>query len=249
MREQRRLLIDPVRLGSDPLHQPFALSQGESHYLGRVLRLAAGDSFLVTDGCGQLWQACLERSAMARLEALLAREPVPRPRITLLSGLVRKDQEQLLRLGTELGCDGFQPLICDHSRRDRGNSRLERRQLICCEAAEQCERLWLPRLWPPRPSRQALDTAPSPGLRRFLCVARQQRPGLAAQLAALDPPAVETLQLALGPEGGWSRAELAFAAAAGWQFASLGPHVLRAVTGGLTALALAQQWRGGLLLG
>jgi 16S rRNA (uracil1498-N3)-methyltransferase len=44
--------------------------------------------------------------------------------------------------------------------------------------------------------------------------------------------------LLVGPEGGWTEAERAQAAAAGWQAASLGPLVLRAETAAIAALAV-----------
>jgi 16S rRNA (uracil1498-N3)-methyltransferase len=44
--------------------------------------------------------------------------------------------------------------------------------------------------------------------------------------------------VAIGPEGGFSEAELAAATAAGWQAISLGPRVLRVETAALAVAAL-----------
>jgi 16S rRNA (uracil1498-N3)-methyltransferase len=46
------------------------------------------------------------------------------------------------------------------------------------------------------------------------------------------------LMLAVGPEGGWSAAEIALFARAGWHSASLGPRILRVETAVIAALAI-----------
>ena len=59
-----------------------------------------------------------------------------------------------------------------------------------------------------------------------------------------EPPqaAPSEIVLALGPEGGWTAAELALFAGAGWQSASLGPRILRAETAAIAALAIVGAW-------
>ncbi|NJN21035.1 MAG: RNA methyltransferase, partial [Leptolyngbya sp. RL_3_1] len=48
------------------------------------------------------------------------------------------------------------------------------------------------------------------------------------------------LEIAIGPEGGWTEAEVALAIAAGYQPVSLGNLVLRALTAPIAALAIIQ---------
>src|SRR5262249_18632979 len=47
------------------------------------------------------------------------------------------------------------------------------------------------------------------------------------------------LTLAIGPEGGWTPEELKLFQQHGWQFASLGPTILRVETATIAALAIA----------
>ena len=64
------------------------------------------------------------------------------------------------------------------------------------------------------------------------------------KLAAL-PHAARVL-LAVGPEGGWTDAELSACDAAGCHRVTLGPRVLRTETAGLVALAVLQARWGDL---
>jgi 16S rRNA (uracil1498-N3)-methyltransferase len=47
-----------------------------------------------------------------------------------------------------------------------------------------------------------------------------------------------TLEIAIGPEGGWAPEEEALFDANGWRAASLGPRILRAETAAIAALAV-----------
>jgi 16S rRNA (uracil1498-N3)-methyltransferase len=47
-----------------------------------------------------------------------------------------------------------------------------------------------------------------------------------------------TLEIAVGPEGGWAPEEEALFDANGWRAASLGPRILRAETAAIAALAV-----------
>jgi 16S rRNA (uracil1498-N3)-methyltransferase len=46
------------------------------------------------------------------------------------------------------------------------------------------------------------------------------------------------LEIAIGPEGGWSPAEEALFDANGWRAVSLGPRIVRAETAAIAALAV-----------
>jgi len=75
------------------------------------------------------------------------------------------------------------------------------------------------------------------------------RPGAALAAAggeAAPDPAVHRLVL-VGPEGGWSDAEVDEAARRGCARVRLGPHVLRAETAAMAAAALLAAVRDGLL--
>lgn len=260
VRELRRLLIDPARLGED-----LALNAAESRYLTRVLRYGSGDRFAVTDGAGRLWSAVLLDRGRARLEQPpgqpLAASPPPVPALTLALAMPRLDADVVVRMACELGVDHLQPLLAERgtgSRRGgeegldkggcggRGERRADRWAVILREATEQCERLWLPRLGE-RVRAQDWLRRPGPGLALIATPRREGLPGLPEGLGlwARSPTPPPAVQLAIGPEGGWSPQEEDAALAAGWQAVGLGPRILRTSTAAVAALAQLSLWRAG----
>lgn len=266
-REQRRLLIDPGRLQQAPAGL-VDLTAAESRYLVKVLRYGPGAVFAIGDGAGGLWEAELVEPLRAQLrqplEAPLAWQPPPTPPLVLLAALVKRDYEVLLRMAVELGADWLLPCRAEFDA-VAGQPNLERWRTIAREAAEQCERPWLPQLHESRPASAWLggtmslppvggtppERAPgppgvdSPAALKLLATTRQS--GALPLLEALDrwtasePPA--SLWLACGPEGGWSGAEETLARQQGWIAVDLGPRILRSSTAAVAGLGLLSDWR------
>ena len=266
-REQRRLLIDPGRLQQAPAGL-VDLTAAESRYLVKVLRYGPGSLFAISDGAGGLWQAELVEPLRAQLrqplEAPLAWQPPPTPPLVLLAALVKRDYEVLLRMAVELGADWLLPCRAEFDA-VAGQPNLERWRTIAREAAEQCERPWLPQLQEPRLARDWLgatiplpalglipaETAPAPlaadhpaDLKLFATTRQSDGLPLADALegwTASEPPA--SLWLACGPEGGWSGAEETLAQDQGWIAVDLGPRILRSSTAAVAGLGLLSDWR------
>lgn len=252
-RELRRLLMAPERLGTPAL----TLTPAEHHYLARVLRYRPGDRFAVVDGCGHLWSARLGAGSSAELEQPpdqpLQRQSAPRGSLLLAAALPRREAEAVIRMATELGIDQLQPLVADHSSL-RPPLPLSRWRTIIQEAAEQCERLWLPQLTEPVAAGPWLGQGRPEGPALLATTRRSGLPLLGEWLAgfgvrsdppagAARPPSGISLRLAIGPEGGWSSEEEERALASGWQAVSLGPTILRASTAAMAAVALLSDWR------
>lgn len=251
-RERRRLLISQERLQAaarDADGRPLLpLTVEESHYLTRVLRLRQGQELAIVNGSGQLWGACLapgdgRQRQLQLLQPLQAPEAAAAPAaiaIQLTIALPKRDADLLLRMACELGVDRVQPLIADHSVLAEPSNR-QRWTTILREASEQCERLWLPELAEPVPSSLWFG-APPQGLG---LLATTRNGPLAGVLERLPPqaPGPLTLQLAIGPEGGWSEREEELAEAAGWQAVALTGTILRTATAAVAGLALLSHWR------
>lgn len=252
-RERRRVLIPPARLREINAQGCLALSPEHSRYLRKVLRYSPGDRFAVVDGAGHLWDAELLDHNQARLlqpfEQPLLHESPARPAMVLVAAVVKRDFELVVRMAVELGVDRLVPITCERTA-VLGQLRPDRWQTIAEEAAEQCERLWLPQLDPPTPLGQLLrwESPASPAaVARFWATTRQE--GLPRLTEALHnaSEAGQSLQevwLACGPEGGWSPAEEEQATAAGWTPVQLGSTILRSSTACVAGAAVLIQWRG-----
>lgn len=229
-----RLHVPPAALAAGRVElagEPF-------HHLVHVLRARRGDRVTLFDGAGREAEATVETLGEAGA-TLCAGEPreVPRPAVdlTLLLGLLKGEKMDLVvQKGTELGMTRLVPLAVAHAvvRLDeaRHGGRLARWEKIAREAARQCGRADVPEITPVVAPDEAFRAAT--GLR--LCF-HEREPAPLAPLLVGAPPAAT---LAVGPEGGFSSAEIAAARHTGFHVVSLGPRVLRAETAAIAALAI-----------
>ncbi len=213
-----------------------ALGGDERHYLGRALRARPGERFRLAAPDGAAALAVLEgfegSTALLRIES---RDPDPeeRPRLTLDLCPPRGDALDLAAdMAAQLGVAGVRLVLSERTLAGPGQLHPERLARRLREACRQCLRARVPLLEEPLPLAQAL-ALPFAGARLIL----SERGGEPL------PRVGESARVLVGPEGGFSAAELGMAREAGWVFVSLGPRPLRTPTavaaalGGLRALA------------
>lgn len=227
----QRLMVQPQQVQGATL----TLTAAQQHYLQRVLRLRPGDRFIALDGHGRHWLAALTTAATAQLlESLTPAPAQPQPPLTLAAALPKQGFDDVVRQATELGVDRIVPILSDRTLLRPSDHKLQRWRRIATEAAEQCERSRLPQIEAPLPWTDWVgQTSPEPC--HLIAVARQDSPPLLAHCPQLvHRPVV----IAIGPEGGWTEAEIATAIAAGYLPVTLGDTVLRAVTASVAALSI-----------
>jgi 16S rRNA (uracil1498-N3)-methyltransferase len=232
-------LYRPGRLAPGPL-----LIDGEAaKRLTSVMRLRAGDRFLCFAGDGREWEATVAevgKSALRVEVGPIARQAPPSPLVVeLWAGLVRPNRfDWLIEKCTEAGVDILWPLLSEHAARGEGTGqqRAQRWGRIAVEAAEQSARLFLPVVEPPAAFDALLGRPHGP-----LIVADAS--GWPWDQTAALLPLEGRLAIAIGPEGGFSPAELAAARAHGAIVASLGPNVLRTETAAVVAVSLVRALR------
>lgn len=224
-----------------------------AHYVGRVMRLGAGDPLRVFDGRSGEWLACVVASGRGevrlRIEMQL-RPQLAEPGPSVLFAPLKKDaQDFLVEKATELGAECLLPVATRFTSVARVN--LERLRAQSIEAAEQTGRLTIPQVEPLQ-SLEAALAAWSPSRPLLFLDERgagapiaEAAAAMAAEGQALPPPG-----LLVGPEGGFAAEEAT--AIAQMPFVvpvSLGPRILRAETAVIAALAcwqaLAGDWRPG----
>ena len=232
MAQLQRLVI----VASQIDRQQIVLTAEQQHYLSRVLRLRSGDRFIAMNGQGQGWLASLESDQAHILEPIHAHSELPIS-VTLVLALPKGNGfDEVVRQATELGVICIAPVISDRTLLNPSANKLERWRRIAQEAAEQCERQIVPEILDPVSWSERLQIESSPSNTcRLICLARGNSPHL---LDYLNQSVCLSITLAIGPEGGWTDAEIAGAIAAGYQPISLGRRVLRAVTAPIVALSL-----------
>lgn len=230
----QRVVVDPAQIAAASL----TLTVAQRHYLQRVLRLQPGDRFLALNGQGQMWEATLQPdSFQATLQVAQAALPaaLPKPKLTLAACLPKQGFDEVVRQATELGVDEIVPLLSDRTVLKPSTHKLQRWRRIAAEAGEQSERLTVPTLREPLTWSQWL-THESQDF-RLLCITRRSAPAL---LSVCLSAQFTSLEVAIGPEGGWTDAEVNEAIAQGYQPVTLGSSILRAVTASITALGVLQ---------
>ena len=237
MRLSRFFIDAPLSLGQ---HE---LPEAQAHYIGRVLRHAAGDAVQLFDGSGQEFLGELvevgKKNVRVELResfAGLAESPL---RLHLGQGLSRGERmDWAIQKATELGAARITPIVserCEVRLKDeRADKRTAHWRQIAISACEQCGRSVLPQIDAPISLAEWLQ-ATEADLKLVL------HP-VAEPLASHARPG--SLAFLIGPEGGLSDAEVEQARAAGFHAARLGPRVLRTETAPVVSLSVAQQLWG-----
>jgi 16S rRNA (uracil1498-N3)-methyltransferase len=200
--------------------QRFPIPAAIEHQVTRVLRLRDGDEVTLVNGVGGEVRCRLEGGECVVIERGLARgEPVHQ--LTVWQALLKGDHlEPVIRHGTELGIARFGLFVSERCvAREVSPRKLERLRAVAREAAEQSERGMVPTVDEPITFAEAL-TAAGPG--SALLFERHE----GRRLTELEPPS----SVFIGPEGGFSPAEVDAAERAGLAIAGLGPRVLRSET-------------------
>src|ERR1051325_6341254 len=217
-----------------------ALTGEHARHLARVLRARPGMEFDIAAD-GRLRRGRVVHVSDERVEFELGEEltPAPEPDLTVLLAVIKFDRfEWALEKLTELGVRTVVPLLASRSDAHlsaAAGKRVERWRRIAREAAEQSRRLAPPEIRDAVKLKAALSLAAD---HRLVLAETEEDTSLAASLAKIEAPG--SLVIAIGPEGGWTPAEVEQFAAAGWQPVTLGANILRAETAAIAAVAVVQ---------
>ncbi|MFE1166865.1 16S rRNA (uracil(1498)-N(3))-methyltransferase [Nocardiopsis sp. NPDC058789] len=239
-------LVGTAALAGDRIR----LDGPEGRHAVAVRRIREGETVDLSDGLG-LRVRC-EVDEVVGKDALVCRvverrsEPEPRPRITVVQALPKRDRGELaVEMMTEAGVDVVVPWSAERCvtqwKGDRGAKALAKWRASAREAAKQARRARTPEVTEPldRKGVSALLAGADLG-----AVLHEEGARRLSSLPLPEEPRGTGIVLVVGPEGGISEAELAAFDEAGAVRTLLGPSVLRTSTAGVAALSVLQARTG-----
>ncbi len=205
------------------------LTGDEAHHAAASRRLQNGDTLWLFDGNGRVARATLLRvTARGRTLELRIEERrnefSSKPTIHLACALPKGDRQQaLLDMTTQLGMARFTPLACERGVVKLGVNSLARWKKICLEACKQSRRFHLPVIETASTVRDVVERATTEG--RSVWLAHPAAQAVAVSTAVNRE--VNDVTILIGPEGGFTEAEIEQAVAAGAGILALGTPILR----------------------
>jgi 16S rRNA (uracil1498-N3)-methyltransferase len=224
--------------GLTAINDSVTLEGQAAKHLLQVLRVKPGQPVVIFDGSGTEYQAEILTAARGSVEAsVISRAAVSRESnlsITLVQAISRGERmDWVLQKATELGVARIIPVFSKRSMvkldKKRLESRIEHWQAILAHACEQCGRNRLPELATPMALTSVMDELPAESNSYYLepdCDSRFRQLGRS-----------ETVNLFVGPEGGFDPEEKAFMTGKDVKPVYLGPRILRTETAGIAAIA------------
>ena len=226
MKFQRFYIEDALTEGKD-----LTLANPDlAHQLDRVFRFKEGDTIILFDGSGFDYVSKIKKIADNEVEVKVLEKKstcfIPRRNVQIFLSITKKDNfEWALAKCTELGVTEFTPIVSE--RTEKKNVDMSRMQSILKESTEQAGRCSLPILNPIKTFDEVINEF---GLRLFLFHPSGR---------VFEPDERNKVhKIMIGPEGGWTDAEVAKAEKMGAQIVTLGKQVLRAETAAVAVSSL-----------
>ncbi len=231
---RRRFFVDQIRRGT------AEITGSDAEHLVRVLRVEAGQQYEISDN-EKVYLAKVETSRKGLVSFQVIEEvdkknlPIA---VTLSAALFKFDHfEWMIEKATELGVSAIQPFESVRTERGLAQASVKRSarwERIALEASQQSRRDHLPVIASTVPFAKVIQSESN--VRLLLDELPESRPIL--ECLPRDLKADGSVELLLGPEGGWTDGEHESAVARGWQPCSLGNTILRAETAAIAGISI-----------
>lgn len=239
------------------IHQSILLKENTTimldpeahHHLCRVLRAKKGDHLILFNGQGGEYQAIItkidKKGTEVHVGQFLTKEVESPLSIHLAQGIARGEKmDFIIQKGVELGVTKFIPLITERSNVKLDKQREEKRLLhwrsVVISACEQSGRNQVPEVCPPIPFKKWVTENRT--IWRFILT-----PHVKSSLPAVDFSKNNSIEIMIGPEGGFSPEELELAKMYHFFPLQLGPRILRTETASIAAVVALQCQYGDML--
>ncbi len=238
------------------LNKPeFEIGGEIAHQIIKVLKLKVGEKIELSDGKGISAMAEIKKISEKNIKVKInkiTQENKNAKEINLFCAVLKKENfELVVQKATECGVSRIIPMITSHTVKTGLN--LERLQKIAKEASEQSGRTTVPKIIEPIDFLKSLKLTNKNNLNiffdksgellsethgyfsaeKFLVLAPSRSQGVSYN----NSPS--SINLFIGPEGGWTEKEIEEVKNLNFKIASLGPLTLRGETAAIIATYLA----------
>ncbi len=230
------------------LAEETTLSEASAHHVATVLRLQAGDGFTLFDGLDHEYEVTIVEAKKKKVIVKVCRKQFicreSKLKLHLAQGIAKGDKMLFsLQKAVELGVSEYTPLWTQHAAfkwdKEFNDKKWQQWENIIISACEQSGRTQIPKLNPI----VHFDTFIKTHQASNAFILEQSKGVHWQQLTWQDK---QTATLLIGPEGGFSFAEIQQAIDGSYQALTLGPRILRTETAVVSALSILQATHGDL---
>lgn len=216
----------------------------EYKHLAKVLRKKTGDLVTITDGCRNIYHCRIDNidSKIILCEIIKKVYNLFEPRLEIvlcISPLRNMDRlEFAIEKAVELGVYCIQPVITEFtiSKNILSDSKIKRIRKIIIGAMGQSQRCLLPEFKNAVSLNELIKDSKSKQNKIVMYESTESKDDLNLNKLKIENNVSEKCYLLIGPEGGFSKAEIALLENNNWMIASLGERKLRAETAAIVSV-------------
>ena len=209
----------------------FTLRTDDEYHIKRVMRMVDGDNIeVVYENTVYLCKLeNMNKNLEVKIVEALESSNVVGPKLVLIIPFLKEQKMDLIfQKGTELGVDEFIVIPTERSmvkiEEKKENSKVDRWSRICKEASEQSMRVTIPIV---RIEREKARLENLSG-KKLICSTQEKKKTIKNILKNVD--ICDTINLMIGPEGGFSLDEEIYFEKKGFEKVSLGTSIMRVET-------------------
>jgi 16S rRNA (uracil1498-N3)-methyltransferase len=226
-----------------PISDVMIIDGADARHIALVLRMVIGDTLLIADRDGKTGNAEITgitpSAVQLRLLEFIDDYTEPPIEVWLVQGLGKGEKmDFIVQKAVELGVYGVIPAITEHCivRYDLAKQadKLARWQKIAHEAAKQCGRSYIPKIFPVTRLADVFGYPELTSANKIMLYEGQASLGLKQ---VLKTAAQQTYLLFIGPEGGFSSTEVDLCQQNNVSIVTMGPRIMRTETAAVASLA------------
>ncbi|MXW43952.1 MAG: 16S rRNA (uracil(1498)-N(3))-methyltransferase [Candidatus Dadabacteria bacterium] len=221
------------------------ISESDYTHITKVLRLAAGDRITVFDTESIEYEGVImdisSGTIAVKVDSTLRLQTESKLELNLFQAILKGNRmDTVISQATQLGVSGIFPVISERTQ-VRSTAKVNRWNKIALESTKQCGRTVPPAVSEPVDLRGSLEIRNESEMKIILY---ENQAELLRDHMSSHGKSVRTINLFIGPEGGFSEQEIALAKEKGYTVLGLGERILRAETASVVSLALLQSRYG-----